>query len=299
MFGSYHETEKGLQNLKIAFLMFLITSATVLIPFVSAIGAIFSFVGLIFLIMGWRALGRSLFSESANYKSTGRWMISVIISVIVVGIIGSIVSTVVIFEYLVSHPISSQPPNGTTNPFGFFSVFGVAIGTITLIVNVLWASALYEMKKAMSKLAIEVAEPRIERSGALYFYQIIVVLVTAAITSYSSFAGTLPFQNLSFTDTLFGSNYFYLLTGNPVLALLGVLGIFGAVLGVLASYYGASGVESALKSGITSKFSTPMPPPPPSSVQSIACPNCGKSFSLLNAAFCPNCGAKLNAPQVS
>ena len=294
MSGSFLETERGLQNLKNAFLMFLISSGIALIPLVNAISVIFSFVGLVFLIIGWRALGRSSFSESANYRSTAKWLILVIIIAIVVTIVGSIISAIVSFEYLAAHPISRQPPNVTVMPSGFFSLFGLVSGISSLVVDVLWVSALYEMKISMSKLSAEVAQPKIKTSGALYFYQFIVASIAGVFTIYSSFSGIIPLQNLSLTGSFFESFYSYLFTGSPILALFGALGVVSSVLGILASYYGSFSLRRALKSGVISKFTPPMPPPPPSSVQTTTCPNCGKSFSVVNAVFCPICSAKLN-----
>jgi uncharacterized membrane protein YvbJ len=53
------EKRRGLDNLRNSFLFFAIGAALSLVPVIAILGSLLSFIGLIFLIIGWRALGHS------------------------------------------------------------------------------------------------------------------------------------------------------------------------------------------------------------------------------------------------
>ena len=58
-FDAANQTRKGLSDLRNAFLLYFVSGILSLVPFIAIIGGLVNFVGLILLIIGWRALGRS------------------------------------------------------------------------------------------------------------------------------------------------------------------------------------------------------------------------------------------------
>lgn len=294
MIDSSYDSQKGLERLKNAFLFYFIGCILTIIPFVDVIGVILSFIGFIFLILGWRSLGRSSLPHASQYKSTGKWFIYALIIGFVIGIAGTVV-----ILYQMVRVIVSQPPstfNGTTNlPPGLLTGYVSGLFAIVSIVYVLWIFAYYKMKNSMSNLGTDILQPRLARSGLLYWINSIIGFFSVFGLAYFSFSGLISASSFSSSSSSgFGSFYSMLFGG---LAIFGVLSLVGIVIGIIAAYYGYDSIKNALSKGGVWGLGTPMPPPPPSNVQSTTCPNCGKSFSLLNAAFCPNCGAKLNAQQ--
>ncbi len=79
---------RGLANLKWSFLFFMVGGALTFVPFVALIGSLFYIVALVFLIVGWRDLGRSTLAEAPRYKSTGSWLIYSIVIAVVVAVFG-------------------------------------------------------------------------------------------------------------------------------------------------------------------------------------------------------------------
>ena len=67
------EKVSGLQRLKNSFLLYLIGGVISLVPVVGSIGGLLTLIGFIFLILAWRALGRSRLPGALRYKSTGNW----------------------------------------------------------------------------------------------------------------------------------------------------------------------------------------------------------------------------------
>src|SRR5881296_4224106 len=98
----------GLDDLKWSFLFFMVGGALTFAPFVGLIAGVLFIVALIFLIVGWRNLGRSTLAEAPRYKSTGSWLIYSIAIAVVVAVIGSVI---VFFLFL-----SSVLASGSTSP---------------------------------------------------------------------------------------------------------------------------------------------------------------------------------------
>ena len=219
------ETDKGLENLKNAFLIYLIASVLALIPVVGGIGGILDLVALIFLILGWRALGRSSLAEAPNYKSTGRWFIYAIIIAIVIFVVGIIISVVVLFstiatQHLFNTTSTGQILNFPSNAFGpfFFAVLVTSAGAF-----IVWISAWYKMRSSTSKLAAEVSQSRISVAGLLYLIQYVVGIVAGLGVFYSLFSVIASASNLSSIGgtNMFGS-YYGLLGGS--FTAFGILG---------------------------------------------------------------------------
>ncbi|MHB8700280.1 MAG: zinc ribbon domain-containing protein [Nitrososphaerales archaeon] len=293
MMDSAYETHKGLENLKNAFLLYLIGSIVALVPIIGGIGGIVDFVGLIFLILGWRALGRSSLAEAPNYKSTGRWFVLAIIIAIVIGIVGTIVSAVLLFG-AIANQIGNSP--GTTPNFTQSSLqpFMIGIAVTVIIAEAVWISAWVKMNSSMKKLAAEVSQPRIATAGLLFLVQIIVALVAEIGLFYSIFYGISSLSRLSASGSagnLFGS-YYGMLTGS--FALFGILGILSSVIAMVAAYFGYRGVKDALASNV---ITPPAPPPPPNlpPQDQLYCTKCGHKIENANSTFCPSCGRNLSA----
>ncbi len=309
MMDAGYQAEKGLENLKNAFLLYLIGFVLALVPVIGAVAGILYIVALIFLILGWRALGRSSLSQRVNYGSTGRWFIYAIIIAIVIGIIGGVISAIVLFSAIASQQLfnsTSAIGNPPHLPPSVVEPFLAGIMGTVIVVYIVWISAWVRMRGSTSHLAVEVSQPRIATAGLLYLVQVLVAFISAAGLFYSLSTGIFSFTNLSQiggTGALFGS-YYGMLAGD--FAIFSVLGLLSSAIGIAASYLGYEGVKNALSSNVVAtRFRTPPPPPPPppgvgspSATQRgtpAYCPRCGHGIDIPDSSFCPSCGVSLRA----
>jgi len=269
-------------------MLYLVGSAITLIPVIGAIGGIISFIALILLIIGWRALGRSSLKESENYRSTGRWLVYAIIIAIVIGIVGTVVIVGLVVSYVIAHPLPATSPPAVPSLAQFPEItqflfaFILEIGLIILV----WYSVWIKMLNSMKKLGSELSQPRLRTAANLIILQILTSIVIGVAFvliflsgNYSSlFSNIISHPNLSSLG-VFG--YFGLGGYFPLLAL--ILVGEGAV--VIVSYCLA---YSALGSAIRNL--APIAPPQMNAGQ--FCPHCGHAVDPSNI-FCPSCGSKL------
>ncbi len=263
-----------------------------------------SFVGLILLIMGWRALGKSSLHNFRRYKSTGSWLVYAVIILIVLGIIGIGVIASSTLGYLFSNP-SLLRANSTASSVAlsaayrkFVTQFTNQLSVLLIILDGIWISVWINMLLSLKKLGTELSERRIILGANLSIVQVVFGIFGGALTLYFTFQ-TL-FANLSSPSTLpnFGrvsyfAPYSYLLLGGYWSWVLAV-SVVGNLLIIVGSYLVYNGLAKGLQ-----KVPAPTPPslPPAREISSATqfsfCPQCGNDLEDTTAFFCPNCGLRL------
>jgi len=279
---------KGLGDLKNAFMLYLVGSILTFVPVVGAIGEIISFVALILLIIGWRALGRSSLKERNNYRSTGSWLVYGIIIVIVIFIVGTVVVVASLVSYFIAHPIqtTTSPVIPSLSQLPGLYQFVIGLSLEIGIIFVAWYSVWIKMLNSMKKLGYELSQPGLRTAANLILLQLLASIATGLAFvlvlfygNYSSFFSNLASKpNLGFLG-VFG--YFGLGGFLPLLALI----LIGEEVVVIVAYYIA---YDALGSAIGKL--APIAPPQINTGQ--FCPHCGHAVDPSNN-FCPSCGWKL------
>ena len=295
---SDYETEKGLENLKNAFVLYLVGSILFFIPIIGGFGEIFYLVALIFFILGWRALGRSSsLKETLNYRSTGKWLLYSIIIAIIVLIVGSILTVIALIASIVS---STTIQVGQFNPLGqsfALRTFLSAIFGVTSAVFVIWLVAWLRMSFSLVKLSDETSQQGLARAGTFYVVQLVILFISNVGLAIALYLGiiTFPVANaLRGVGNIFG--YYDLLKGTSLI--FGILGLSGSIIAIIGSYFGYLGVKEAL-SKITA-FSNENPsisPTFPGASSAVLaktyCPKCGHKIEISDSRFCSNCGAAI------
>jgi flagellar basal body-associated protein FliL len=292
-----YQTGKGLRDLKNAFLLYLIGGFLNFVPVIGALGGIVIFVGFIFFIIGWRALGRSSLRDRDNYGSTGRWLIIGIILAIVISIVGVVAIVVSTFSYFVSHPYLINSTSSRTLPPnqlpGFTGIFeeGVGLAGILLVISFgIWI----KMCSSIRKLGAELKEPRLKSAGLVYIINIVIGLVSIVVVALLFSSGSLSsIFTSSSALSRFSSQTRFLgilgyLTFGGFYSLLGLILIIGSLILLIGSYLGYSGLDSATKS-----YSRNFAPPPPLKPKRTFCSSCGHPANQEDI-FCSNCGARLS-----
>ncbi len=227
---SSYQGKEGLDDLKNAFLLYLIGAIAGLIPVVGEIGGIAEFVGLIFLILGWRSLVRSNFQDAQDYKSTGKWLILGIIFAIVIIFVGSIALVIVV--------ISVTPSTGSPPLFGL-DITELVVGFVVVIALGFSVSigAWIKMCFSMQRLSKEIGDTRMKTAGMLYIIQFVVGVVggVGLVLAFFLVRASITSFNPQFLNPFLGI-YSYLALGGLGYLAVGIL-IGTAVVGIIGSYF--------------------------------------------------------------
>ncbi|MBI3859489.1 MAG: zinc-ribbon domain-containing protein [Thaumarchaeota archaeon] len=246
--GPEHERTSGLEKLKNSFLLYLIGGGLSVIPIIGAVGGLIELAGFIFLILGWRALGRSSFLSAAHYKSTGRWLVYSIIAGIIIAFVGVIVLIISVFASVASSiapgsPISAtdfiQGSGASVLLGGLFALIAVAQIPLMLAWN--------KVRSSMRLLSKELSQPRVSLSGWLFLLVAVIGLASLSTLSVYHYLGAESNGTpliASFVSTIFYAEG--LVTGVLVVvaSLLGYAGI-KRVLGDLSNMHSGSTMSQA------------------------------------------------------
>jgi hypothetical protein len=307
-FEAANQTRKGLSDLRNAFLLYFVSGILGFVPVIGIIGGLVNFIGLILLIIGWRALGRSSLREKWSYKSTGSWLVYVIIIIIVVGIIGIFVVATSAITIFTSNPNLFRTNSSSTNATAILqsSAFRQAFSgvleevfALIAVLEIIWFSVWIKMLLSLRKLGSELSERRITTGANLYLVQIAFAVSTGLTLVF--FLGQFlqtglvsPSPPPGFGQGNFAlAPYSYLALGG-YWSLLFVVTIVGNIVQIIGSYFVYSGLGTATRT--MQPATIPLPPPfptqSPAPGQNSFCPQCGGPINDANN-FCPYCGTKL------
>jgi hypothetical protein len=217
------ERPNGLGKLKNSFLLYLIGGLILLVPVVGAVGGLVEFAGFIFMILGWRALGRSSLASAQNYKSTGRWLIYFVIIAIVIGFVG----VVAVLASSIGAIIAAGAAGNTPNPNSFLqgpayqtliAGFAAIIAVIEVVAVLVWNM----VRSSLTHLGAEVSQPSLATAGWIFLLSVVISLVILSIEAFNIFTGAT-------SPALFGNGPFYYATlaADVVLAAAGYVGYRG------------------------------------------------------------------------
>jgi len=242
---------RGLDNLKWSFLLFMIGGALTFVPLIGLISGLVYIVALVFLIVGWRNLGRSTLAEAQRYKSTGSWLIYSIVVAVVVAVIGIVIVSIQL--------VSAELALGSTRP-SFQAIFQseafrnlegeifALTGAALVVPLVAW----YRVITSLMRLADEVSQPRLRTAGWLLLTFVLIGLGSSAVLSAMFYTGVISFPTSTTTGGLgvfyapYSSYYFYLSFAGYVGVAFLVISFVGEGLLILASYLGYKGLKGAL-----------------------------------------------------
>jgi len=237
---------RGLANLKWSFLFFMVGGALTFVPFVALIGSLFYIVALVFLIVGWRDLGRSTLAEAPRYKSTGSWLIYSIVVAVVVAVIGGVLVSI---QFVSAVPaLGSTPPSlqaiYQSQAFRNLESEFIAVAAAAYIAPLL---AWYKVITSLRRLADEVSQPRLRTAGWLLLTLALVGLGSFAGFSAMLYTGVISFPTPTTTGglgALSGPYYYLSFFGYGGVVILAITLVADGLL-ILASYMGYKGLKGA------------------------------------------------------
>ena len=238
---------KGLANLKWSFLFFMVGGALTFVPFVGLIGSLFYIVALVFLIVGWRDLGRSTLAEAARYKSTGSWIIYSIVIAVVVAVIGSLIVSIPFVSAELASGNAPPSPQSIFQSVAFRNLeseFIVVAGAAYIAPLLAW----YRVITSLMRLAEEVSQPRLKTAGWLLLTLAVFGLGSLAVFSAMLYTGVISFPTPTTTGglgALSGPYYYLSFFGYGGVVILAITLVADALL-ILASYMGYKGLKGAL-----------------------------------------------------
>lgn len=295
----------GIEQLKTSFLLYLIGGILALVPVIGAVGGILDLVALIFLILGWRALGRSTLAQAPDYKSTGSWLVRAIVIVVVAAVVGTVAITFALISSVISSGIAPSLQNGSSltpselaKQFPALSTFLGGLVVFFSGLYLVWIAAWVKMCLSMRRLSAEVSRPRLHTTGDLLIVQGIVGVgsIGAVLFLFGGASGILTqaSSGSSTLDALLGP--FGELFAGGYWSALGLVTLASSTISVVASYLGYTSLNSFLAEY---RGSTPEVPPVPPALSPSArqgttnyCPRCGQSLEP-GGRYCPACGTKL------
>ncbi len=205
---------RGLANLKWSFLFFMVGGALTFVPFVGLVGGLFYIVALVFLIVGWRDLGRS-----------------------------TLIQFVSAVPALGSTPPSLQAIYQSQAFRNLESEF-IAVGGAAYIAPLL---AWYRVITSLMRLAEEVSQPRLKTAGWLLLTLAVFGLGSLAVFSAMLYTGVISFPTPTTAGRLgafYGIYYYLSFAGYGGVVIL-VLSLVAEGLLILASYMGYKGLKGA------------------------------------------------------
>ena len=238
----------GLDDLKWSFLFFMVGGALTFVPFVGLIGGLFYIVALVFLIVGWRDLGRSTLAEAPRYKSTGSWLIYSIVIAVVVAVIGGVLVSI---QFVSAVPaLGSTPPSlqaiYQSQAFRNLESEFIAVAAAAYIAPLL---AWYRVITSLRRLADQVSQPRLRTAGWLFLTLAVFGLGSFAVFSAMLYTGVISFPTPTTAGGLgvfYGPYYYLSFFGYGGVVILAITFVADGLL-VLASYMCYRGVKGALQ----------------------------------------------------
>ena len=239
---------RGLDNLRNSFLFLAMGAALSLVPGISIIGSLLSFIGLILLIIGWRALGRSALPGAPRYMSTGNWIIYSIILAIVVGVAGVSAIVLSLLSSLASSGFLAPGPGTPGYPFqtpafqGFFADFYALIIVAEIPVFYAW----YRVSSSLRALGAELGQRKLDTAGRLFLVYVAVQFAALVATFLAFTTGAISFSPAAAQGGLGAmGNQYTEYTGAGAAAIILIM-VAGTLLMILTSYTGYTGVKRAL-----------------------------------------------------
>jgi hypothetical protein len=238
------ERQKGLNDIKLSFVFYMIGGGLALIPVIGGLGGLLVLVGLIFFIVGWRALGRSTLAESLRYKSTGDWFIYTIVIIIVGSIVGAIIIAFSLIGSIINY--NGPPPNPQTlyqSPV-FRSLFA-EIFALAAAASAVWLFPWYKAHVSLVKLAAEVAQPKLRTAGWLFFLSAVIGCVASFVLAIAFYSGLVTINVPAAGSGIlpYYGGYYAPYAGFGFVAYF-LIAIVNSVILVLASYLGYRGLKS-------------------------------------------------------
>jgi hypothetical protein len=223
------ERTNGLGKLKNSFLLYLIGGLIAIVPVVGGIGGLVEFAGFVFMILGWRALGRSSFASAQNYKSTGRWLVYFIIIAIVIGAVGF----VAVFAYVFSTVLTSAAAGNPSNPNSFlqgpaFQTLTTGVSAIIAAIGVVAVLVWNKVRSSLAHLGAEVSQPSLATAGWIFLLAAVIGFGASALEAAATFTGATTYGST-------GYGPFYVAT------------LAGALASATAGYVGYKGISRALE----------------------------------------------------
>ena len=220
--GIDFERPNGLGKLKNSFLLYLIGGLVAIVPVVGTVGGLVEFAGFIFMILGWRALGRSSFASAQNYKSTGKWLVYFIIIAIVVGAVGFTAVFAYVFSTILASGAAGNPnPNlFTQGPASKTLTAGVSaiIAAIGVVAVLVWN----RVRSSLAHLGAEISQPSLGTAGWIFLLSAVIGVGASALEAVAALTGA-----TTYGSTGYGPFYFATLAGDLVLAAAGYVGYNG------------------------------------------------------------------------
>jgi len=237
---------RGLNNLRNSFLFLAMGAAVSLVPGISILGGLLSFIGLIFLIIGWRALGQSNLPGAPRYRSTGNWIIYSILIAIVIGVIGVVAVAVALFSSLASSGFVPTGPGSSTYPFenSAFQDYVADFYAVTVVAEIPVFYAWYRISSSLRTLGTEVGQPSLGTAGRLFLVYIAVSFASLVVSLVAFKSGAVSLSPTAMEGVgALASQYSEYVGTYAVVIILG--GVAGALLTILASYIAYGGTKRA------------------------------------------------------
>jgi hypothetical protein len=241
------QEQKGLNDMKLSFIFYMIGGGFALIPVVGGFGGLLVLVALLFFVIGWRALGRSTLAEASRYRSTGDWFIYSIVIVIVVAVIGSLVIAIYLIGSFITY-LGQSPNPQTLYQSAFFRSFLGYIFAMVAVAALVWVLPWYKASASMAKLAVEVSQPRLRTAGRLLLLNAVIGVVIELVLAAFFYSGFVSI-NIPTTGSGIGQSYgayFTPFTGTGYVEYY-LISLISSVILVLAAYEGYSGVKGAIR----------------------------------------------------
>lgn len=295
--GSAKETKKGLERLMWGLPLSTIGAFLGIFPYISDLGALIDFIGLVLLILGWWALGKSNLGGGRRFHNTAILLIITLIIFFVGTLIGELA---IVFGAISSESANSGPVSLAIN---------VATQTLELVALMsifLFAGQLYSAF-SLKKLSQSVSEPYIRKAGNFFIVALLIsiaaligVVVFIVDGAFHAFFQTLVSDAIANGTSPQVSTISLMFTEG--FAYLGLFTFAGYAVLFLANYYMYEGAKRVISRIPQLDISAPEIQSQSSSVSRALgfCPYCGSKFpsdgipkDLSGVSYCPYCKQKL------
>jgi hypothetical protein len=298
----------GLNHLKNAFLFMLIGVALSWIPFINFVAVVLLLVSFIFIVLGWRGLGKSNLGHAPSYGSTALVLIVIFIAEIAIVVGGIVAAILLILPSIITAATTtpSPPPSFATLPI--WSEFVSLLFAVVIVA--VWIAFAGWVKNGLSlkSLSNELSQPQLRTCGNLYIVYSAIGAISATSFGLLLALGVTLFPTTTTGGQIGNLSPFFVFSSFPEGILFALVGILGLILLIVASVLGYTGTSDAVRNLGSSYYGWTFPPPPgqPYPVPPVRpptyerqraginyCPRCNYNLSNSTANFCPNCGMKL------
>jgi hypothetical protein len=283
----------GLYRLEYGLILVGAGDVLTIVPYISSLGSLISFIGLILVILGWWALGHSSLRNDQRYHTTA-----------VVLIVTFVISFLILLFGIIG--MATNLAASATQTSEATLVVDAAVGGLELAAVAFVFLLLAQLYAAVSlrKLASDVSEPNLRKAGNLMILSQIVnvcavsaVLVSVATGAFQNIIESAIASGSSSTITLdnfmFSSPYVY-----------GILILIGYAVLLISTYFGAKGAKDAAMHIEMHPVSLQTSTPTSRSDYRMElyhrirpCPYCRQEIRLSDngpkPAYCPYCGKNL------